>query len=317
MRALITGVTGQDGHYLSQYLQHLGYTVYGLVRHTSAPARVPQGVQVIEGDVTDLASLQRALQCAAPAEVYNLAAQSFVETSFKAPLHTADVNAIGAHNVLEAVKQVPPSERPRVYQAGTSEMFGGVSGAISETTPFHPRSPYACAKVYAHHTAVHYREAHGMFVCNGILFNHESPLRGEQFVTQKIAKAAARIACGSEEKLILGTLTATRDWGFAGDYVKAMHLMLQAPEPDDYVIGTGESHSVLEWLDRSFAVVGLNYEDHVVTDPEYAQRRPSEVFHLRADAGKAGFVLGWKPEVRFEALVDMMVEAAMAREVGA
>ena len=310
--ALITGVTGQDGHYLAQSLVGKGYDVYGLVRRTSTPPKVPHGVRVLEGDVTDLESVRAAVEASQPHEVYNLAAQSHVGTSFSCPEATHAVNGIGADNVFVAVMDHAPAAA--VYQAGTSEMFGGVSDEpCTETTPFHPRSPYGCSKVYAHHLAVHYREAYGLRVSNGILFNHESPYRGEQFVTRKITKAVGQIVVGRQQALVLGNLLAVRDWGYAGDYMRAMWMMLQRPFPDDFVVATGVSRSVLDFVKAAFQAGALDHTRYVKTDIN--QFRPTDVDVLRANPAKANDILGWHPTMSFEELVQNMVLADIARTV--
>jgi GDPmannose 4,6-dehydratase len=309
--ALITGITGQDGSYLAELLLEKGYEVYGLVRRLSTPNEsriraVIDRVVLLGGDLTDQSSLNVAVQTAMPDEVYNLAAQSFVATSWNQPVLTGDVSALGVVRVLEAVRHFCPTAR--FYQASSSEMFGTAPQLLkSEATPFHPRSPYAVAKVYGYYTTLNYRESYGLFCSNGICFNHESPRRGIEFVTKKITDGVARIYCGRAKELRLGNLDVKRDWGFAGDYVKAMWLMLQQDEPDDYVIATGESHSVKEFAELAFDAVGLNWEDYVIVDERYL--RPAEIPDLRGDALKARTELGWTPETSFEELVSMMVEA--------
>lgn len=315
-RALVTGLTGQDGSYLAEFLLGQGYEVFGLVRRTSSSRLdriegVLGQINVVYGDLLDQSSLQRVLGDCMPHEVYNLAAQSFVPTSFAEPVLTAEVTALGATRLLEAVRHVHPGAR--YYQASSSEMFGAVRETPqTEMTPFVPRSPYGVSKLYAHWTTVHHREAYGIFACSGILFNHESPRRGEEFVTRKIAKAAAAIAAGRQKELRLGNLEARRDWGFAGDYVRAMWLMLQAEEADDYVIATGETHSVAEFCERAFARVDLDWREHVVTDESFL--RPLEVDLLVGDASHAREHLGWSPSVSFEGLVDLMVDAEVSLE---
>jgi len=310
--ALITGITGQDGSYLAELLLAKGYIVHGIVRRSST-----FGTQRIEhifnrvnlhyGDVTDGGAMARLVAEIEPDELYNLAAQSHVRVSFDQPAYTAEAVALGALNVLEAARVVPGC---RVYQASSSEMYGQVAETPQrETTPFRPRSPYGVAKVYAHWITVNYRESYGMHASCGILFNHESPRRGETFVTRKIVRAAARIASGIPETLYLGNLDARRDWGHAADYVEAMWLMLQEDEPDDYVIATGETHSVREFCERAFAHVGLDYRDHVEIDPRYY--RPAEVDLLQGDASKARRVLGWVPRVTFDGLVAGMMDAEL------
>jgi GDPmannose 4,6-dehydratase len=320
--ALITGVTGQDGSYLAEFLLAKGYDVHGIVRRTSsfATGRIdhlhrtfaggPQRLQLHYGDLGDGTGLRRIIELVAPDEVYNLAAQSHVRISFDQPEYTADVVGLGALRLLEAVRDHSRSSgrQVRFYQAGSSEMFGKAAEVPQrETTPFHPRSPYACAKVYAHWQTRNYREAYGMFAANGILFNHESPRRGENFVTRKITRSATRIKVGLQHKLALGNLDAQRDWGFAGDYVEAMWKILQHSEPDDFVIATGESHSVREFLELTFEELGLDWRKHV----EFDQRlvRPAEVDILRGDSSKARAALGWCPRVGFKQLVEMMVES--------
>ena len=310
--ALITGITGQDGSYLAELLLAKGYVVHGIVRRSST-----FGTQRIEhifnrlnlhyGDVTDGGAMARLVAEIEPDELYNLAAQSHVRVSFDQPAYTAEAVGLGALNVLEAARVVPGC---RVYQASSSEMYGQVAETPQrETTPFRPRSPYGVAKVYAHWITVNYRESYGMHASCGILFNHESPRRGETFVTRKITRAAARIASGIPETLYLGNLDARRDWGHAADYVEAMWLMLQEDEPDDYVIATGETHSVREFCERAFAHVGLDYRDHVEIDPRYY--RPAEVDLLQGDASKARRQLGWVPKVTFEGLVAGMMDAEL------
>ena len=310
--ALITGITGQDGSYLAELLLAKGYIVHGIVRRSST-----FGTQRIEhifhrlnlhyGDVTDGGAMARLVAEIEPDELYNLAAQSHVRVSFDQPAYTAEAVGLGALNVLEAARVVPGC---RVYQASSSEMYGQVAETPQrETTPFRPRSPYGVAKVYAHWITVNYRESYGMHASCGILFNHESPRRGETFVTRKITRAAARIASGIPETLYLGNLDARRDWGHAADYVEAMWLMLQEDEPDDYVIATGETHSVREFCERAFAYVGLDYRDHVEIDPRYY--RPAEVDLLQGDASKARRQLGWVPRVTFEGLVAGMMDAEL------
>jgi GDPmannose 4,6-dehydratase len=314
-RALITGLTGQDGSYLAEFLVAEGYEVFGLVRRTSMPRldrldEVIDRVHIVHGDVLDQSSLQRVMEECEPHEIYNLAAQSFVPTSFAEPVLTAEVTALGAMRMLEAMRQVAPEAR--FYQASSSEMFGAVRETPQkEDTPFVPRSPYGVSKLYAHWMTVQQREAFGLFTCSGILFNHESPRRGEEFVTRKIAQGAARISRGLQEGLELGNLEAQRDWGFAGDYVRAMWLMLQAEEARDYVIATGEAHKVAEFCERAFAHVGLDWREHV-TRAEHLVR-PLEVDLLVGDASLARAELGWSPTIRFEELVVMMVDAEVER----
>jgi GDPmannose 4,6-dehydratase len=316
--ALITGITGQDGSYLAEFLLEQGYEVYGLVRRCSNPsdqriAHLQSRLRLLSGDLLDQASLERALQVARPHEVYNLAAQSFVQASFTEPTLTGDVTALGVTRLLEAIRQVDPAIR--FYQASSSEMFGKVQQTPQrETTPFHPRSPYGAAKLYGHWITRNYRESYGMFCASGILFNHESPRRGLEFVTRKITDGAARIKLGLATELRLGNLDAKRDWGFAGDYVRAMWLMLQADAPGDYVVATGETHSVREFCESAFQALGLDWEQYVVTDPAFV--RPAEVDLLLGDASRACEELGWTPHCSFRDLVQMMVEADLARLSG-
>src|SRR5438552_13554032 len=317
-RALITGITGQDGSYLAEFLLGKGYEVYGMVRRSSTenferiePFR--DRLQLVQADLLDTMSLISLLEDIHPREVYNLAAQSFVPTSWKQPVLTAQFDAIGVTRLLEAIRLVDRSIR--FYQASSSEMFGKVREVPqTELTPFHPRSPYGVAKVYAHYITVNYRESYGIFACSGILFNHESPRRGREFVTRKVTDGVARIAAGLANELQLGNLEAKRDWGFAGDYVEAMWLMLQQPEPDDYVVATGETHTVKRLVELAFQTAGLDWQKHVVTDP--ALVRPAEVDLLIGDPAKAKQKLGWVPEVTFEQLVERMVKADLARLQG-
>jgi GDPmannose 4,6-dehydratase len=311
-RALITGITGQDGSHLADFLLEQGYEVFGLVRRTSTVnfgriAHIQDQLELIPGDMTDQTSLQEALQTAQPDEVYNLAAQSFVGTSWSQPTLTGNVTALGVTRILDAIRHVKPDTK--FYQAGSSEMFGKVQEVPQkEDTPFYPRSPYGVAKVYGHWLTINYRESYDMFACNGILFNHEGPRRGIEFVTRKITYNAARIKLGLSQKLHLGNPDAKRDWGYAGDYVRAMWLMMQQDQPDDYVICTGETHSVHEFVQVAFECMDLDPDDFVVwNDPRYT--RPAEVDLLVGDASKAGRVLGWEPQVDFKGLVQMMVEA--------
>lgn len=321
--ALITGITGQDGTYLAEYLLSLGYRVYGLIRGQANPRRelverLLPDVELVEGDLLDQTSLIAAVQRVQPDEVYNLAAVSFVPLSWNQAELTAEVTGVGVLRMLEAIRIVEGGGqgargRIRFYQASSSEMFGKVRETPqNERTPFYPRSPYGVAKVYGHYITVNYRESHGIFACSGILFNHESPRRGPEFVTRKIAKAAARIKLGKQKELVLGNLDARRDWGYAGDYVRAMHLMLQQDQPEDYVVGTGEQHSVREFCELAFGYVGLDWREYVRTDPKF--QRPAEVDTLLADPTKARTVLGWQPTVTFPDLVRMMVEAELAAE---
>ncbi|MFP6671654.1 MAG: GDP-mannose 4,6-dehydratase [Pirellulaceae bacterium] len=313
--ALITGVTGQDGAYLTRFLLEQGYQVHGMVRRSSLEKfdrlmSVRDQIELHQGDLLDQLSLIRLLERVEPGEVYNLAAQSFVPTSFEQPLLTGEFNALGVTRVLEAIRLVDPSIR--FYQASSSEMFGNIrEEPQTETTPCWPRSPYGVAKVYGHWITINYRESYNLFACSGILFNHESPLRGKEFVTRKITDAVARIHHGIQKKLKLGNLDAQRDWGFSGDYVRAMWMMLQHDKPDDYVIATGEKRTVREFLQHAFDHVNLNWQDHVEVDP--ALLRPADVNTLCGDATKARQTLNWKPEVSFTELVTMMVEADVQR----
>ena len=316
-RALITGITGQDGAYLARLLHGKGYELFGLIarRGTESLWRlrelgVEQAVSLIQGDLTDLSSLFRAIEIAQPTEVYNLGAQSFVGSSWAQPAVTAQVNSIGVVNILEAVRRSRPETR--FYQASSSEMFGLVKNdAQDETTPFYPRSPYGVSKLSAHWFTVNYRESYGMHASSGILFNHESPLRGREFVTRKVTDAVARIKFGKQKELRLGNIDAQRDWGFAGDYVEAMWLMLQQDKPDDYVIATGITTTVREMCGIAFSHVGLNYEDHVIVDPKLF--RPADVDMLRGNAAKARRVLGWRPKTDVTTLLRSMVDADMSR----
>ena len=316
-KALITGVTGQDGSYLVELLLVKGYQVWGIMRRSSSfhtaridhlykdPHEHPQ-LRLVYGDLTDGSNLSGLISEIQPDEVYNLGAQSHVRVSFDMPIYTVNTDALGTLRLLEAIRC---SARPvRFYQASSSEMYGKVvETPQTEKTPFYPRSPYACAKAYSFWQTVNYREAYGMFACNGILFNHESPRRGETFVTRKITRAATRIKLGLQDKLYLGNLDAKRDWGFAGDYVEAMWLMLQQDKPDDYVVATGESHSVKEFLEEVFGYLDLDWHQYVQIDPRYF--RPSEVDHLQGDASKARTVLKWQPKVTFKELARMMADA--------
>ena len=321
-RALITGITGQDGSFLSEFLLDKGYEVHGIIRRSSSlnTSRIDHLYQdphlpntrllLHYGDLTDGSTLRRILEISQPDEVYNLGAQSHVRVSFDEPQYTVDTVALGTLRLLEAIREYQnrTGKQIRFYQAGSSEMYGLVQEVPqSEKTPFYPRSPYACAKVYAHWQTVNYREAYNLFACNGILFNHESERRGETFVTRKITRAIANIVHKKQNKLYLGNLDARRDWGYAKDYVQAMWLMLQQPEPDDYVIATGETHSVREFLQTAFNYVNLRWEDYVEIDPRYF--RPTEVELLIGDASKARQKLGWTPKVSFPELVKIMVEA--------
>lgn len=321
-RALITGITGQDGSYLSELLLEKGYEVHGIIRRTSTfntdridhiyqdPHTEGTRLFLHYGDLTDGTTLRRILEEVQPSEVYNLGAQSHVRVSFDAPEYTVDTVATGTLRILEALRdyQQRTGNQVRFYQAGSSEMFGLVQEVPQkETTPFYPRSPYACAKVYAHWQTVNYRESYNLFACNGILFNHESPRRGETFVTRKITRALARIVAGQQKKLFMGNLDSKRDWGYAKDYVQAMWLMLQQEQPDDYVVATGETHSIREFLDVAFGYVNLNWQDYVEFDARYL--RPAEVDLLIGDPTKVKQKLGWEPSVTFEQLVNLMVEA--------
>jgi GDP-mannose 4,6-dehydratase len=313
--ALVTGITGQDGSYLAELLLDEGYRVVGMTRRSSTVtneriAHLADRIELIQGDLLDQASIVEALRDTRPAEVYNLAAQSFVPTSWNQPVLTGEFTALGVTRMLEAIRQVDRSIR--FYQASSSEMFGKVREVPqTESTPFHPRSPYGVAKAYAHFLTVNYRESYGIFAASGICFNHESPRRGLEFVTRKVTDGAVRIKLGMATELRLGNLDARRDWGFAGDYVRAMWLMLQQDEPRDYVIATGEDHSVRELCEVAFDRVGLNYQDHVVADPKFL--RPAEVDHLLGNAARARDELGWTPRVGFRELIEMMVDADLAR----
>jgi GDPmannose 4,6-dehydratase len=317
-KALVTGITGQDGSYLAELLLSKGYEVHGIIRRASSfnTARIDHlysdphlnGVRFFLhfGDISDSTNLIKLLYRIQPDEVYHLAAQSHVRVSFDIPEYTGDVTGLSTVRILEAIRQT--GLKAKFYQASSSEMFGKVSmSPQSETTPFYPRSPYAAAKVYAYWSTVNYRESYGLFACNGILFNHESPRRGETFVTRKITRAAARIKAGLQDKLYLGNLEAQRDWGYAKEYVEAMWLMLQQDQPDDYVVATGETHSVKEFLEETFAHSGLDWQEHVEIDPKYY--RPTEVDLLVGDASKAKAILGWEPQTRFRDLVHLMVTA--------
>ncbi len=318
-RGFITGITGQDGSYLAELLLKKGYEVWGLIRRSSSfntgridhlyrdPHEKGARLHLVYGDLLDGSSLASIRKDVGPDEVYNLGAQSHVRVSFDQPVYTEDADALGTLRLLEAVRAIEEKHRPKFYQASSSEMFGLSPPPQSEATPFRPRIPYACAKVLAHHQSVKYREAYGLFACSGILFNHESPRRGETFVTRKITRAATRIKLGLQDKLYLGNLDAERDWGYAPEYVEAMWMMLQQEEPGDYVIATGETHTVREFVEAAFGAVELDWREHVETDPRYL--RPSEVDALRGDASKARTALGWKPSVTFEELVKIMVEA--------
>lgn len=315
--ALITGITGQDGAYLAKLLLAKGYKVYGLDRRTSTVTNerlkylaVEGQVEIIDGDLTDISSIIRAINIAQPHEFYNLAAQSFVHTSFNQPILTAQVTGVGVLNCLEAIRMTDP--KIRFYQASTSEMYGKIRQPVQdEDTPFHPRSPYGAAKMFGHWITVNYRESYNLFACSGILFNHESPLRGIEFVTRKVTDAAARIKLGKQKELRLGNIDAKRDWGFAGDYVEAMWLMLQQDKPDDFVIATGRTTTVRDMCKIAFSHLGLNYEDYVVIDPKFY--RPAEVDILLGSPAKAKAKLGWEPKTSLEELITMMVDADMER----
>jgi GDPmannose 4,6-dehydratase len=319
-KALITGITGQDGSFLAELLLTKGYQVHGIVRRSSSfntdrldtiytdPHESGVNLLLHYGDIADSSGLRRILEKVQPDEVYNLAAQSHVRVSFDQPEYTADIVGLGTLRLLEAIRDhiISSGHQVRVYQAGSSEMFGAASPPQNEATAFYPRSPYAVSKVAAHWYTVNYREAYKLYLCNGILFNHESPRRGETFVTRKITRALARIKLGLQDKLYLGNLESRRDWGYAGDYEEAMWLMLQQPAPDDYVVATGEAHSVREFLELAAAFCGVDWTQHVVSDPRYL--RPTEVDFLLGDASKAHQKLGWRPKVSFEDLVKMMVD---------
>ena len=317
-KALITGITGQDGSYLAEWLLSKGYQVTGMVRRASTEtfdriAHFKDQVSLRQADLLDQFSLVKLLDEVQPDELYNLAAMSFVPTSWSQPVLTGEFTALGVTKVLEAMRMVCP--KARFYQASSSEMFGKVlETPQTETTPFYPRSPYGVAKAYGHFITVNYRESYNLFASSGILFNHESPRRGKEFVTRKITDAVARIKLGNQKELRMGNLDAKRDWGFAGDYVRAMWMMLQQDAADDYVVATGETHSVREFLQIAFSHVGLNYEDYVVIDPEFI--RPAEVELLLGNPAKAKAQLGWKPAVSFNQLVTMMVDADMDRQRG-
>src|SRR2546423_5214806 len=320
-KALITGITGQDGSYLAELLLSKGYEVHGIIRRASTfntgrldpiyddPHSGRTKLFLHYGDLSDASALSRLIGRIQPDEIYNLAAQSHVRVSFDGPEYTTDITATGTVRLLEAIRET--GIKPRFYQASSSEMFGKVQEIPqTERTPFYPRSPYGCAKVYAHWITVNYRESYGLFACNGILFNHESPRRGETFVTRKITRAVAQIQAGFQGKLYLGNLDAKRDWGYAKEYVEAMWLMLQQPQPEDYVIATGETHSVEEFLEEAFSYVDRDWRDYVELDERYL--RPAEVDLLVGDAGKAERVLGWKPRTTFKELVRLMVDADVA-----
>ena len=316
-RALITGITGQDGSFLTELLLDKGYEVYGIIRRSSSfntdridhlyqdPHEPGTRLRLVYGDLNDSSSLNTILRQIQPDEIYNLGAQSHVRVSFDVPEYTGEITGLGTVRLLEAIREA--GIQPKFYQASSSELFGKVREVPqNEQTPFYPRSPYACAKAYAYYITVNYRESYDLFACNGILFNHESERRGETFVSRKITRAATRIKLGFQKKLYLGNLDARRDWGYAGDYVEAMYMMLQADEPDDYVIATGETHSVREFLDEAFGLLDLDWKEYVETDPRYY--RPAEVDLLLGDASKARARLGWEPKVDFKQLVHLMIE---------
>ncbi|TWU09629.1 GDP-mannose 4,6-dehydratase [Symmachiella macrocystis] len=317
--ALITGITGQDGSYLAELLVSKGYEVHGLIRRSSTTttgriahlmdaAPGPGSVELHYGDLSDSIGLNTLILDIEPDEIYNLAAQSHVRVSFDKPLYTMDITGVGALRILEVARQLARRKEVRVYQASSSEMFGAAPDVPqNEFTTFRPQSPYACAKVYAYYQTINYREAYDLYACNGILFNHESPRRGEQFVTRKITRAVGRIMHGFQDKLFLGNLDAKRDWGYAKDYVEAMWLMLQQDEPDDFVIATGESHSIRDCLEIAFDRVNLNWEDYVEIDPRFF--RPTDVSFLQGDCSKARESLGWEPSTPFEELIRIMVDA--------
>jgi GDPmannose 4,6-dehydratase len=318
--ALISGITGQDGSFLTELLLEKDYNVYGIIRRSSSfntdridhlyqdPHQEGTRLRLVYGDLNDSSSLNTILRQVQPDEIYNLGAQSHVRVSFDIPEYTGEVTGLGTVRFLEAIRET--GMRPKFYQASSSELYGKVAETPqTETTPFHPRSPYGCAKAYAYHITVNYREAYGLFACNGILFNHESERRGETFVSRKITRGATRIKLGLQDKLYMGNLDAHRDWGYARDYVKAMWMMINADEPDDYVIATGETHSVREFIEKTFGYLDLDWEKHVEIDPRYF--RPAEVDLLLGDPSKARRQLGWKPKVNFDQLVKLMVEADM------
>ncbi|MBI4348169.1 MAG: GDP-mannose 4,6-dehydratase [Elusimicrobia bacterium] len=314
-RVLITGITGQDGSYLAELLLEKGYKVYGVARRTSHDAleriRHLQGkIELVSADLLDQGSVDELVRTVKPAELYNLAAQSFVQTSWQQPILTSEVTALGVTRVLEAIRRHKPDTK--FYQASSSEMYGkALEAPQDEETPFHPRSPYAVSKVYGHYITINYRESFGLFAVSGILFNHESPRRGIEFVTRKVTDGVARIKLGLQQDLSLGDLTARRDWGFAGDYVSAMWRMLQQPKPGNFVVATGETHTVKEWVEAAFSAAGLDWKKHVRQDPRFM--RPAEVPLLLGDYSKARKVLKWKPTVGFKQLVEMMVQADLER----
>jgi GDPmannose 4,6-dehydratase len=311
MRALITGITGQDGSYMAEFLLSKGYEVYGIVRRSSVKKfdrleSIMDEIELVEGDLTDQSSLDSVIHSVQPDEVYNLAAQSFVPVSWNQPVLTGDVTGLGVIRILEALRRHRP--QAKFLQASSSEMFGKVRETPqTERTPFYPRSPYGVAKVFGHYITVNYRESYGLFACSAMSFNHESPRRGVEFVSRKVTHQVARIKCGLATKLLMGNLEAKRDWGFAGDYVRAMWLMLQQEKPEDYVLATGKIHSIRELLEAAFDVAGLNWEEYVEIDPKLI--RPAEVDLLCGDATKAREKLGWEPEIGFQELIRMMVEA--------
>lgn len=312
-RALITGICGQDGSYLAELLLSKGYKVFGVKRRTASQStqrigHIIDDIVMLDGDLLDSSSLCEAVRVSQPDEVYNLAAQSFVKSSFAQPELTGLVTGLGVTRLLEAVRTYVPGAR--FYQASSSEMFGSCPPPQNEKSQFHPRSPYGCAKMYAYWITINYRESYNLFACNGILYNHESPRRGIEFVTQKIATSVAAIKLGMQDKLYLGNLEAKRDWGHARDFVEAMWLMLQHPSPSDYVVATGEAHSVKEFCEYAFAYLGMDWMDYVEVDTRFM--RPSEVDYLLGDASMATSILGWKPKITFKALVEEMVDAAMA-----
>jgi len=320
--ALITGITGQDGSYITELLLSKGYTVYGVIRRSSSfntgridhiyqdPHDPQPKLRLLYGDLNDASSLNKIIRTAQPDEIYHLGAQSHVRVSFDVPQYTCEITGLGTVRLLEAMRAT--GVKTRFYHASSSEMFGSSPPPQNEQTPFHPRSPYAAAKIYAHWMTVNYRDGYGLFACNGILFNHESPRRGETFVTRKITKAAARIKLGRQDKLFLGNLDAKRDWGYAPDYMEAIWLMLQQDQPDDYVIATGETYTVRDFLDEAFRHLGIDWKKHVEIDPRYY--RPTEVDVLMGDASKAGKKLNWRPKVKFAELVRIMVDADLQAE---
>lgn len=317
-KALITGITGQDGSYLAELLLSKGYKVYGLVRRLSSPnveniKHIVDKIDLLSGDLLDQTSLTEAVEISQPDEVYNLAAQSFVKASFDQPVLTGEFTGLGVTRMLEAIKKV--NKKIKFYQASSSEMFGKVTETPQrETTRFYPRSPYGVAKVYGHYITLNYRESYGLFACSGILFNHESPRRGMEFVTRKISNAAARIKLGKQKKLILGSLEPKRDWGYAGDYVEAMWMMLQQKNADDYVVATGENHSVKEFVELAFKAIGISDWEKYVEYDSPVHTRPAEVDYLIGDATKARKILGWKPKTSFKELAEMMVKADLDLE---